>query len=66
MLLHALIDDGRLLRAFAHHTGKGGFHDLATGGVNGRMLLDQAAHKGLQIPADAMVTALLTRAGGAR
>ncbi len=56
---HALVDDGRLLRAFADTTGKGGFHDLAGHGINGRALMDQAAHKGLQIPAGAIVTAAL-------
>jgi hypothetical protein len=54
--LHALIDDGRLLRRFAQAVGKLGFHDLNAGGVNGRMLLDQATHKGLQVPLGAMVT----------
>lgn len=58
-LLHALIDDGRLLRRFAHGTGKGGFHDLSAAGVNGRALMDQAAHKGLQIPIGALVTTWL-------
>ena len=55
-LAHAVIDDGRLLRKFADATGKGGFHDLADHGVNGRMLLDQAAHHQLQIPAGTAVT----------
>ncbi len=56
-ITHALVDDGRLLRRFADHTGKGGFHDLAAHGMNGRALMDQATHKGLQIPAGAMITA---------
>lgn len=60
-IAHAAIDDGRLLRAFADRTGKGGFHDLNQGGVNGRMLLDQAAHTGLQVPAGAAITAALSR-----
>jgi len=58
---HAVIDDGRLLRKFADTTGKGGFHDLNQSGVNGRMLLDQAAHVGLQVPAGAAITAALGR-----
>lgn len=59
IVLHAVIDDGRILRRFAGATGKRGFHDLAAGGVCGRALMDQAAHKGLQIPIGAAVTALL-------
>ena len=39
-VLHAVIDDGRLLKRFAEVTGKRGFHALTAGGVNGRMLLD--------------------------
>lgn len=58
-LLHALVDDGRLLHDFAHRTGKGGFHDLTAAGINGRALMDQAAHQGLQIPVGAITTALL-------
>lgn len=58
-LLHAIIDDGRLLRCYADLAGKRRFHDLAAGGVNGRMLLDQACHRGLQLPAGAIVTAML-------
>lgn len=58
-LLHAAIDDGRLLLWFADATGKRRFHDCNQGGVNGRMLLDQAAHRGLQIPAGALVTMLV-------
>lgn len=54
--LHAAIDDGRALRAFAKTTGKLAFHDLAAGGINGRALMDQAAHKGLQLPLCAAVT----------
>ena len=66
--LHAIIDDGRLLRRYAVTTGKLQFHDLNAGGMNGRMLLDQAAHKGLQIPLGALITAVLScRAmGGSR
>lgn len=60
MLLHALIDDGRPLRAYAAATGHLAFHDLAGHGVNGRMLMDQAAHKFTQLPVGAIVTALLT------
>jgi hypothetical protein len=67
MVLHGVIDDGRLLRAFSEAVGKLAFHDLAAGGVNGRMLLDQAAHRGLQLPLGAIVTALVAgRRGGAR
>lgn len=55
----------RLLRHFAAAVGKLPFHDLNADGVNGRMLLDQATHKGLQVPAGAMITALLVQ-GGAR
>ena len=58
-LLHAVIDDGRLLRRFAQATGKKRFHDCNSGGVNGRMLLDQAAHKSLQLPVGALLTTLL-------
>jgi hypothetical protein len=50
-VLHAVIDDGRPLARFADVSGKRGFHDLIAGGVNGWMLLDQAAHHQLQIPA---------------
>lgn len=56
VVLHMAIDDGRLLLKLADATGKRRFHDLAAGGVNGRMLLDQALHKGVQIPAGALVT----------
>lgn len=64
--LHTLIDDGRLLRAFCRATGKKRFHDLAAGGVNGRMLLDQAAHQGLQVPIGAIVTTAVTTVLAAR
>lgn len=57
---HAAIDDGRALRAFAHSTGKGSFHDLAGNGINGKALMDQAAHQALQIPAGAMATAAMS------
>jgi len=56
---HAAIDDGRLLRRFAQVSGKLGFHDLAARGVNGRALMDQATHKGVQIPLGAVLTALV-------
>lgn len=59
--LHAAIDDGRLLRRFAAATGKLGFHDLAGHGINGRALMDQAAHHAIQIPAGAITTAALVR-----
>lgn len=55
---HWAIDRGPVLRRFADLTGKRGFHDLATGGVNGRALLDQAAHKGI-LPIAAAVTAAM-------
>lgn len=58
-IAHAAIDDGRALQRFADATGKGGFHDLNAGGINGRALMDQAAHTGLQIPAGAMITAVM-------
>lgn len=60
-LLHAVIDDGRLLRRFAEVTGKIKFHDLAAAGINGRMLMDQAGHQGGQISVGAIVTAVLAR-----
>lgn len=59
-VIHAIVDDGRLLRRFADAVGKRRFHDLADGGVNGRMLLDRATHEGLQIPIGAAVTTLVT------
>lgn len=64
IVLHAVIDDGRLLRTFAEVTGKLAFHDLAAAGVNGRALLDQAAHKGLQIPLGAVITTVLAARWG--
>lgn len=60
--LHAAIDDGRLLAKFAEKTGKGRFHDLADHGINGRALMDQAAHKGVQIPVGAIVTTAIAAA----
>lgn len=60
--LHALVDDGRLLRVFADATGKRNFHDLAAHGVNGRMLMDQGVHKGIQIPLGAAVTTAVATA----
>lgn len=66
-VLHAVIDDGRLLTRFAKGTGKAKFHALADHGVNGRMLMDQAAHQQLQIPAGTIATVavatLLARRG---
>lgn len=68
-VLHAVVDDGRLLRRFAELTGKDGFHDVAGNGINGRALMDQAVHKGIQVPIGAAVTtvvaAALTRGGQA-
>ncbi|GAA0911083.1 hypothetical protein [Pseudonocardia zijingensis] len=70
-VLHAVIDDGRLLKRFsrigagrARFTDEQGrplgrqerFHDLAAAGVNGRMLMDQAIHHQVQIPAGVLVT----------
>lgn len=66
MVLHGVIDDGRLLRAFAYRIGKGKFHDLADAGVNGRMLLDQAAHAFVQQQLGAFVTTLLAGRGDRR
>ena len=60
--LHAVIDDGRLLARFASATGKRRFHDLADHGINGRALMDQAAHKGVQVPAGAVVTTAVAAA----
>ncbi|OZM69915.1 hypothetical protein CFN78_28135 [Amycolatopsis antarctica] len=57
---HWIIDRGPLLRWYADFSGKRGFHDAAAGGVNGRMLMDQACHKGV-LPVAAAVTALLAR-----
>lgn len=57
VVLHIVIDDGRLLSWFADRTGKKAFHELNAGGINGRALMDQAWHKGLQIPAGALITA---------
>lgn len=62
--VHAAIDDGRLLRAYAEAIGKGPFHDLNTGGINGRALMDQASHKGLQVPLGAIVTTLVAARRG--
>jgi hypothetical protein len=62
-LLHGLIDDGRLLRRFADATGHQRFHDLADHGVNGRMLMDQAAHLGIQLPISAAVTTFFSERG---
>lgn len=64
--LHAVIDDGCLLARFAELTGKRRFHDLAGHGINGRALMDQAAHKGVQVPVGAVVTTALAAALCAR
>lgn len=66
IVLHAVIDDGRLLRRFAEVSGKLGFHNLNAGGVSGRMLMDQAVHKGLQAPIGAAITTLLAARRGRR
>ncbi len=50
------------LDTFTDASGKRGFHDLAGNGVNGRALMDQAAHKGIQVPLGAAVTAALAAA----
>lgn len=70
-VLHAVIDDGRLLRRWAavghgrdrHADATGNrvgrqetFHNLKADGVNGRMLMDQAVHHQVQIPAGTVVT----------
>ncbi|OZM79925.1 hypothetical protein CFP66_23260 [Pseudonocardia sp. MH-G8] len=70
-VLHAVIDDGRLLERFSRlGRGRGRFidqwgevlgrqerfHGLASSGVNGRMLMDQAAHHQVQIPAGVLAT----------
>jgi hypothetical protein len=57
-VLHAVIDDGRLLAKFARATGKPGFHDKAPGG---RAHMDQAAHHQLQIPAGVFATVAVAR-----
>lgn len=57
-VLHALIDDGRLLRRYAELVDKTRFHDLTSDGINGRSLLDQAVHLGVQLPIGAAVTAV--------
>lgn len=62
--VHAVIDDGSLLARFADASGKRGFHDLADHGINGRSLMDQASHKGLQIPLGAIVTTLVASRRG--
>jgi hypothetical protein len=64
-VLHAVIDDDRLLRRFAEITKTMRFHDLADHGVNGRMLLDQAAHQQLQIPAGTIATVAVATMGRA-
>lgn len=60
-VLHAVIDDGRLLRRYAELVGKTRFHDLTADGINGRSLLDQAVHLGVQLPIGAAVTATVAR-----
>ncbi|MDN5917829.1 MAG: DUF3307 domain-containing protein [Pseudonocardia sp.] len=55
-VLHALIDDARLLQRLARSTGKARFHDVAPGG---RMHMDQAAHMQVQILAGTVTTALI-------
>ncbi|OLT22942.1 hypothetical protein BJF78_32710 [Pseudonocardia sp. CNS-139] len=73
-VVHAVIDDGRLLARFAR-LGRGQdrfrdadgkplgrqerFHGLADHGVNGRMLMDQAMHHQVQIPAGVITTAVV-------
>ena len=58
-VLHAAIDDGRALETFARRTGKHGFFQVNAGGINGRALMDQAAHQQVQIPAGIIVTTLV-------
>ncbi|OLM27642.1 hypothetical protein Ae717Ps2_6890c [Pseudonocardia sp. Ae717_Ps2] len=67
-VVHAVIDDGRLLARFAaipgrqrdEHGARIGrqkrFHGLADHGVNGRALMDQAVHHQVQIPVGVAVT----------
>lgn len=59
---HAVIDDGRLLAVFADRTGKRRFHDVAGYGINGKALMDQASHQGIQIPLGAVVTTAVAAA----
>jgi hypothetical protein len=61
-VLHAVVDDGRILYWFACWSKKLGFYELAAGGINGRALLDQATHKGLGIPLAAVFTTALASA----
>ena len=59
-ILHAVIDDGRLLRWCSTRTGTLRFHDHVPGG---RAHLDQAAHLQVQILAGTLTTAAVVRAG---
>lgn len=63
-VIHGVIDDGRALRRYAETNGKPAFHDLADHGINGRALMDQAAHLGIQIPLGAIVTTLVAAGRG--
>ncbi|MBN9758876.1 hypothetical protein Ae406Ps2_3010c [Pseudonocardia sp. Ae406_Ps2] len=56
-LVHAVIDDGRLLEVYARRTRRSRFFGLAGAGINGKALLDQAAHVQVQIPAGIAATA---------
>ncbi|WP_367139539.1 hypothetical protein [Saccharothrix sp. HUAS TT1] len=59
--LHAVIDDGRLVRWIASLSDSEGFLDLDKYGVRaGRIFFDQATHTAAQIPVGALLTAHLT------
>lgn len=61
-VLHGGVDDGRPLQSYAGRFNKVVFYKKADHGINGRALLDQAAHKSLGIPATAMFTTMLAAA----
>lgn len=72
IVLHAVVDDGRLLARFAAAAGKAD-HEKKTGFfysghavASGRSLMDQAVHKGVQIPLGAVITTLLAARRGRR
>ncbi|MFI5614694.1 hypothetical protein [Amycolatopsis sp. NPDC051903] len=70
--IHTLVDDGRLLAWFAAAAGKAdheqktGFFYLGDAAASGRSLIDQAMHKGLQIPLGALITTALAVRSGRR
>lgn len=61
-VVHAVIDDGRLLEVYARHTRRDRFYGLAQAGINGKSLLDQAAHIQVQIPAGIAATTTVATA----